>query len=113
MTFAATASGADLSQSFTLDVVDDDDSDPMESILLAFGSLPEQVTPDVNSMATVALRDNDSDRNHTLVHAGTVAEDAGATNVAVTARLVLTSVPSLTYADGGGPEPGGYGGRSG
>ncbi len=96
VTFAATASGADLSQSFTLTVVDDDDSDPMESILLAFGSLPEQVTPDVNSMATVALRDNDSDRIILSFTPATVAEDAGATNVAVTARLVLTSVPILT-----------------
>ena len=96
VTFAATASGADLSQSFTLTVVDDDDSDPRESILLAFGSLPEQVTPDVNSMATVALRDNDSDRIILSFTPATVAEDAGATNVAVTATLVLTSVPSLT-----------------
>ena len=82
-------------QSFSVTAVEEDDKDLGEGLQLGFGELPEGVSIGDPANATVELRDNDSDGIRLEFSPATLAEDAGAPSVMVTATLDLTSSASL------------------
>ena len=59
VTFGAT----DTEQTFTLAATDDTDADPDESVTLSFGMLPDGVTAETPTEATVTIVDNDAANN--------------------------------------------------
>ncbi len=96
VTFAADASTTDLTQSFTISVVDNTvEGDRGKNIALSFGSLPTGVTAGTQASANVALQDNDSDNIVLSILPATLAEAGAATPVTVTGTLDLTSMAAL------------------
>lgn len=92
ITFAASATGAALTQGITISITEETDLDRGEQLALSFGTLPAGVTAGTTSTATVDLLDNDSNTIVLTASVVTLAEDvASSTEVEIVGMLEYPS----------------------